>query len=144
MLRSITILLVIVIFFGKLKSQDSEPFIVQFDKPLYTTGETAWFAVFRTDSISYESKSEVLHFELISPRNVKILKGKISFKERLADGYLKLPNDLDEGYYRFRAFTLQNLRYGGYYIYADIPVYSEWNKNLTVFKYEDELIEEVV
>jgi hypothetical protein len=129
-------------FFGKLKSQDL-PFVLQFDKPIYTTGETAWFAVIRTDSAQFLDVQEVLHFELVSPRNIKVITGKISFAERIAEGYLNLPNDLEEGYYRFRAFTLKDLNDGGYYIYADIPVYNEWKENLTVFKYEDELIEDV-
>ena len=129
--------------FGALYSQTVQPYLVQFDKPLYTAGETVWFSVFKTDHASIDNRNEILHFELISPRNDKILQGKIDFNERLAEGYLTLPTDLQEGYFRFRAFTLRDLRDGGYYIYADIPIYSEWNENLTVFKYEDELIDEV-
>jgi hypothetical protein len=56
---------------------------------------------------------------------------------RLAQGYLRLPTDLDEGYYRFRAFTLTDLVEAGQYIYADIPVYSEWSENITVYKFEE-------
>lgn len=136
-----TILTLLILYSGELLSQEIKPFAVQFDKSLYTTGEIVWFSVFRTDPEDYEGRSEVLHFELISPKNVKIIKGNIRFDDRISEGYLNLPNDLEEGYYRFRAFTLKNLEKGGWYIYADIPVYSEWKENLTVFKFEDELID---
>ena len=84
-MRYIAILLVTTMFFGKLKSQDL-PFVLQFDKPIYTTGETAWFAVIRTDSAQFLDVQEVLHFELVSPRNIKVITGKISFAERIAEG----------------------------------------------------------
>ncbi len=137
MSRIITIFLAIGTLCGNVMSQTHQPFFIQFDKPLYAAGETVWFALFRTDSGFYQKAQEVVHFELISPQNIKIIQGKVPLNERLAHGYFMLPTSLDEGYYRFRAYTLQSLRDSGYYISSDIPVYSEWKQNLTVYKYED-------
>ena len=137
MSRIITIFLAIGTLCGNVMSQTHQPFLIQFDKPLYAAGETVWFALFRTDSGFYQKAQEVVHFELISPQNIKVIQGKVPLNERLAHGYFMLPTSLDEGYYRFRAYTLQSLRDSGYYLSSDIPVYSEWKENLTVYKYED-------
>ncbi len=137
MIRIITIFLAIGIMCGNVLSQTGPPFLIQFDKPLYAASETVWFALFRTDSGFYQKEQEVIHFELISPQNSKVIQGKVPLSERLAQGYFTIPANLDEGYYRFRAYTLQSVRDDGYYVSSDIPVYSEWKENLNVYKYED-------
>ena len=82
---------------------------------------------------SYYSNSRLINEDRLA-RGAKIVQGKIAVENRLGTGYFKLPENLDEGYYRFRAFTLSDLQeYGSYYL-VDIPVYSEWKEDLTVYK----------
>lgn len=137
MIRFITLFLALFILNVEVKSQGIEDWVIQFDKPFYTSGEVAWFAIFYTDRSSNGPPQEVIHFELISPGNEMVTRGKIKLQGRLAKGYITFPNDLENGYYRFRIFSIRSLNEFGYYLYADIPVYSEWTESLTVYKNEE-------
>ncbi len=117
-----SILLILISAFWVI-GQRPECFAVHLDKSFYVSGETIWFKIYLLNDSS-EVRSRVLHVDLVTHQNEFIASQKLLIDNLTSYGSITLPIDANEGYYRFRAYTVYNLNFEPAYIYEfTIPVY---------------------
>ena len=96
---------------GKLKTLSGDHVIekayLHFDKPYYATGDTMYFKAYVTlgENHSLSKTSGILHVDLINPSNVIIRTIKLPLNNGVAWGDFALPDTLQAGAYKVRAFT---------------------------------------
>lgn len=85
-----------------------EKIYIQTDKPYYINGEKLYFRAFLVHA-SFNKPlylSRYIYVELINPVNETVLRQKIRLDENnMLYGYLSIPEDLAEGYYRIRSYS---------------------------------------
>lgn len=120
---AVSMFLLLVVIVEVAAQQQPECIFAQFDKSFYVSGETVWFKLYLLNDSS-NVKSRVLYVDLLSPQNETITSQKLLIVNGSSSGSITLPMESEEGYYRFRAFTLYNLNFKPAYIYEkDIAVY---------------------
>jgi len=135
-----SILLILILVFPA-EGQQPECIFIQFDKSFYISGETIWFKVYLLND-SGESKSRVLHVDLVSHKNETVVQQKLLIDNGTSNGSITLPMDSEEGYYRFRAYTHYNLNFEPAFIYeTNIPVYQPYKED---FLLSDPIISEKI
>jgi len=103
-----------------LQKSQTEKIHLQFDKPYYAAGDTIYFKSYVLTNLRHKLSAEsgVLHVDLINTRN-KIEKSLLlKIVGGVTSGDLTLPDSLQEGEYRVRAYTnlmvtadKENIRY---------------------------------
>ncbi len=80
---------------------------LHFDRPYYTTGDTMYFKAYVTlgEHHDLSKTSGILHVDLINPANVIIRSIRLQLNNGVAWGDFALPDTLQAGSYRVRAFT---------------------------------------
>jgi len=129
-LKKLTGLILIILISSTAFGQQPECFVVHTDKSFYISGETIWFKVYLLNDSS-EAKSRVLHVDLVTHQNKTVARQKLLIEHRTSNGSITLPMDSEEGFYRFRAYTLYNLNFKPTHIYEKIiPVFQLDNKDI--------------
>ncbi|MCB0633588.1 MAG: hypothetical protein R2824_01405 [Saprospiraceae bacterium] len=99
---------------GMLKAQSmpSEKFVaesirLQTDRPMYITGEVAWFKLFAFDAKRQllSDYSRVAYLELISREGNPVSRVKVELEAGCGAGAIELPDALPSGDYTLRAYT---------------------------------------
>ncbi len=96
---------------AKLKTLSTDHVIekayLHFDKPYYATGDTMYFKAYVTlgENHNLSKTSGILHVDLINPANVIIRTIKLPLNNGVAWGDFALPDTLQAGAYKVRAFT---------------------------------------
>lgn len=92
---------------------EAEQLMIHTDRQLYISGEIIWFKVisfmWEMDQLSRFSK--IAYLELISPEGIAISRVKIKLEDGRGNGAIELPQALNSGNYRLRAYT-QSMRNG--------------------------------
>ena len=84
-----------------------EKIYLQTDKPYYISGENVFFRVFLLNAFSHQPAdfSRYVYVELINPENDLVTRLQIRPENNMHYGTITLPEDLEEGNYRIRAYT---------------------------------------
>ena len=96
---------------AKLKTLSGDHIIekayLHFDKPYYATGDTMYFKAYVTMGEHHDlsKASAILHVDLINPGNVIIRTIRLQLNNGVAWGDFALPDTLQTGTYKVRAFT---------------------------------------
>lgn len=96
---------------AKLKTLSTDHVIekayLHFDKPYYATGDTMYFKAYVTlgENHGLSKASTILHVDLINPSNVIIRTIRLQLNNGVAWGDFALPDTLQAGAYKVRAFT---------------------------------------
>ncbi|MFI5159744.1 MAG: TonB-dependent receptor plug domain-containing protein [Sphingobacteriales bacterium] len=96
---------------AKLKTLSTDHVIektyLHFDRPYYATGDTMYFKAYVTlgEHHDLSKLSGILHVDLVNPGNVIIRSIKLQLNNGIAWGDFALPDTLQAGSYRVRAFT---------------------------------------
>jgi len=77
------------------------------DKEVYSYGETVWFSAYLLDAFShqYSGISKLLYVELVGPDNSVLSTLPIEISNGIGKGDFLLPDSLQEGIYKIRAYT---------------------------------------
>ena len=95
----------------KLKSYSAshiaEKAYLQFDRPYYAAGDTMYFKAYMTigDRHELSKTGSILHVNLISPSNIIVSSIILHVNNSMAWGDFSLPDTLQAGTYRIRAYT---------------------------------------
>ncbi len=106
---------------------------LQFDKPYYAVGDTAWFKAYATTGLNVPSPiSKILYVELISDRDSLVTSLKLPLESSVATGSFVFPYpNFKEGNYHVRAFTKWMLnRDADYFFSKNIYVGNALSKEL--------------
>jgi len=99
---------------------------LHFDKPYYSAGDNMYFKAYVTlgESRGLSKESGILHVDLINPGNVIIRNIILQLENGVAAGSFSLPDTLQGGVYRVRAYTRYMLNTPEYFFDKTIPVVS--------------------
>jgi len=89
------------------QNHPTEKAYLQFDKPLYVSGDTIYFKAYITggDTHRLSTISGILHVELINPENKMEQSMKLQLDSGITRADFALPDSLPAGNYRIRAYT---------------------------------------
>ncbi|RKD19522.1 hypothetical protein BCY91_13035 [Pelobium manganitolerans] len=107
---------------------------LQFDKPYYAVGDTAWFKAYVLSGLNIPSPySKILYVEFINERDSLMETLKFPLENSVASGSLLFPYpDFKEGNYHVRAYTKWMLnRDADYFFSKNIYVGNALNKELS-------------
>lgn len=117
---------------------------LQIDKPHYVSDERLWFKAFLVNAILHtpDMPSRYVYVELIDPLRQVKSRVKVKTEGGTFQGYIDLPEDLAEGYYTLRAYTLYMKNWDEEY-WPHIPVYVSAPQSATIniipkFEYPNE------
>jgi hypothetical protein len=84
-----------------------EKLYLHFDKEYYLPGDTIWFKAYQVNASSHEpdSISKIVYVDLIGAQNSILTQLKLKSKSGFAHGDISLPDTLQPGNYRVRAYT---------------------------------------
>ncbi len=84
-----------------------EKIFVHTDKTTYLPGEIVWFKVYCVDGDSHKplSLSKVVYVEVLDNNQNAIMQAKVLMKNGLGNGSLYIPVTINNGNYKFRAYT---------------------------------------
>ncbi len=84
-----------------------EKVYLHMDKPYYANGGTIWFNAYLVNigSLIRTDQSGVLYLDLISPDGDILEHKRLQVNSGICEGNIDLPNDLNSGHYRIRAYT---------------------------------------
>ncbi|UOG76386.1 TonB-dependent receptor plug domain-containing protein [Hymenobacter tibetensis] len=90
------------------------------DRPVYATGETIWFSAYVVDATrhQFDSLSQVLHVDLLSPENKVVARRTLRLQGGRAHGDLDLADSLAAGTYVLRAYTNWMRNAGDEFVYS--------------------------
>ena len=96
------------------KNRPVENIYIHFDKPYYAAGDTIYFKTYVTLNELHKPTplSEVVHVDLISPKERIINSIKLKLKQGIAFADFELPDSLPAGIYHIRAYTRWMLNEG--------------------------------
>ena len=88
-------------------SRVNETFQIHTNKNIFEQGETVWFNIFITDSISNKpiKKSRILYVDLVSDKDSVVKRVLLPGDKFLTQGSIDLKDSLLHGYYWIRAYT---------------------------------------
>jgi hypothetical protein len=118
---------------AKLKTLSTDHIIektyLHFDKPYYAAGDTMYFKALVTLGEHHDPSkaSGIVHVDLINPQNVIIRNIRLQLNNGLAWGDFALPDTLQAGAYRVRAYTRYMQNMPDYFFDKTIPVASNIN-----------------
>jgi TonB-dependent SusC/RagA subfamily outer membrane receptor len=105
---------------------------LHFDKPLYALGDTIWFESYVVKAANNipSDRSRILHVELIDAKNKLCKALQLTLNLGFASGDFVLPDSLDAGTYRIRAYTnwMRNLD-AAYFFSKNITVVDPFPKS---------------
>ncbi len=104
------------------------------DKPFYTSEETIWFKSYLVDGGTHKAttKSNVLHVELINPKDSIVYKTKLFVDQNTfgTAGDIKINKNWESGKYQLRAYTHYMIADNeGYYFRKQIQIEKTAEKN---------------
>jgi hypothetical protein len=84
-----------------------EKVFVHTDKTAYLPGEIVWFKVFCVDGNDHKplNLSKVVYVEILDNNQSPVTQAKIAMKNGIGDGSLYIPVSVNNGNYKFRAYT---------------------------------------
>jgi len=84
-----------------------EKVYLHLDKPYYASGETIWFNAYLVNigSLIRSDQSGVLYLDFISPDGEIMMHRRILMNNGLGEGNIDIPQDINSGNYRIRAYT---------------------------------------
>jgi len=96
------------LFFRQLSIFPQEKIYLHTDKPGYFSGEKIWFRAYLTDAVTHIpcSLSRFVYVELINPLDSVVVRVKILEDKEAYHGYLSIPEDVPQGSYTLRAYTM--------------------------------------
>ena len=104
-----------------------EKVYIHFDKPYYASGETIWFNAYIVNigSMILTDNSGVLYVDLISPTGQNLMHNRLLVTRGLCEGNIDLPEDLESGIIRVRAYTNWMKNFDEALFFSkEIPVYN--------------------
>lgn len=88
------------------RSYEVEKVYLHLDKPTYSSGQDIWFKAYVTNSSNQPSTlSKILYVDLINPSDTIVHTIRLPLAVGLASGDIILPDTLNGGNYRLRAYT---------------------------------------
>jgi len=107
---------------------------LHFDRPYYAAGDTMYFKAYVTlgDHPDLSKAGEILHVDLINPQNVTIRSIRLQLNKGVTWGDFDLPDTLQGGSYKVRAFTRYMQNEPEYFFTKTIAITSGSNKNAPV------------
>jgi hypothetical protein len=103
------------------------------DRGLYCVSERIYFSAFyrKPTSIINEELSTVLYAELIRHDGTKLAGSKVRIKEKIAAGFLTIPDNIPSGIYYLRVYTLWMRNYSPYtYTYLPVKIVNPYLKEI--------------
>jgi TonB-dependent SusC/RagA subfamily outer membrane receptor len=96
-----------------------EKVYLHLDKPYYACGETIWFNAYLVNigSLVRTDQSGVLYSDLVSPNGEILMHNRLLLNNGVCEGSLDIPQDLESGYYRIRAYTNWMKNYDSEFFY---------------------------
>ena len=84
-----------------------EKVYLHMDKPYYANGETIWFNAYIVNigSLIRSGQSGVLYLDFLSPDGEIIMHKRLLIDNGICEGNIDIPQDLESGKYRIRAYT---------------------------------------
>jgi hypothetical protein len=84
-----------------------EKVFVHTDKSVYLPGEIIWFKIYCVDGNDHKplNLSKVVYVEVLDNNQSPVAQAKISIKNGLGDGSVYVPVTINNGNYKFRAYT---------------------------------------
>jgi hypothetical protein len=106
---------------------------LHFDKPYYAVGDTMYFKAYVTlgERHDLSKASGILYVDLINPRNAISNAIKIQIIDGVGWGDFALPDSLQKGNYRVRAYTKYMKNDAGYFFDQTIPIGSISNNRVS-------------
>ena len=106
---------------------------LHFDKPYYAASDTIYFKAYVTlgERHDLSKASGILYVDLINPKNVIANSIKLQLINGLAWGDFALPDTLQKGNYRVRAYTKYMQNSPDYFFDQTIPIGSIVNKGIS-------------
>ncbi|HTE02354.1 MAG TPA: TonB-dependent receptor plug domain-containing protein [Mucilaginibacter sp.] len=106
---------------------------LHFDKPYYAAGDTIYFKAYVTlgERHDLSKASGILYVDLINSKNVIANSLKLQLINGLAWGDFNLPDSLQKGNYRIRAYTKYMQNNPDYFFDQPIPIGSIVNKGIS-------------
>jgi len=91
---------------SSIKIHPAEKLYLQFDKPYYAVGDTAWFKayLFHAPTMSLSAKSGIMYVDIANDSDVVVKQFRLPVKEGLSWGNISL-SDFPSGNYTLRAYT---------------------------------------
>lgn len=89
------------------QSSLQEKVFVHMDKTVYMPGEIIWFKVYCVDGSSHKplNISKLVYVDVLDNNQTRIMEGKVALKNGEGDGSLYVPVTINNGNYKFRAYT---------------------------------------
>lgn len=105
---------------------NGEKVYIHHDKPFYATGEKMWFKSYVVNMATNlpANGDDVMHIDLISPYGEAIITSDFKIENGTSYGQLDIPNDVEAGVYKLRAYT-------GWMEYSDKKFL--YQKNIEIF-----------
>lgn len=117
------------------KKYPQEKVHLHLDKPYYGVGDDIWFKAYVVDARTGEptANSNILYVDLINERDTVQQQLKLPMQNGVTWGDFKLPDTLNEGNYRLRAYT-QLMRNASPKFFFDktIKIGKTWNNTIDV------------
>ncbi|MDR1171621.1 MAG: TonB-dependent receptor plug domain-containing protein, partial [Bacteroidales bacterium] len=107
-------------FHRQLAAFPQEKLYLHNDKPYYISGEKMWFRAYVVDAVTHIPviASRYVYVELMNPLDSLISRIKLRPENSVFHGYVDIPNDVPEGDYTLRAYTMAMQNQGENYFYA--------------------------
>lgn len=95
----------------KFRDASKETFLIQTSKNIYQEGETIWFTIFVTDSLTGKliKKSKNLYVDLVTDQDSAVKQLLLRGDRYMADGSMDLNDSTLHGWYWLRAYTQKTI-----------------------------------
>src|ERR1700722_12778072 len=84
-----------------------EKIFVHTDKTVYLPGEILWFKIYCVDGNDHKplNLSKVVYVEVLDNNQTAVIQAKVALKNGIGNGSLYIPVTVNNGNYKFRAYT---------------------------------------
>lgn len=120
---------------GQFSIYPQEKIHLHIDKPAYTSGDTIWFKIYPVHATFHVpfKLSRYVYTELIDPLDSVVSRVKIRLADDSCHGYMALPEQLADGNYTLRAYTMYMKNYGeDYFFQREVHIVSSVWRNRKV------------
>ncbi|MFB9863077.1 TonB-dependent receptor plug domain-containing protein [Rufibacter immobilis] len=111
-----------------------EKVFLHLDKPYYAAGDDVWFSAYLVNSSDHAPSplSKVLYVELVNPEDLIAQRVVLNMQEGKGFGDFTLPDSIQAGLYRVRAYTswMQNF-HEDYFFHQNIQIWNPRESDLT-------------